>query len=291
MDDKIRILIGSPIRQDPEILENFLISLKELDMKEFEIDYFFIDDNKNDDSKKLLETFYNETNGNVIIKKGESVGDYICTDNTHIWSANLIWKVAEYKNKIIDYCKSKGYKYLFLVDSDLVLHPKTLEQLVAANKDIISEIFWTKWQKETMELPQVWLYDEYSLIPKKRSEILNHQEELKRYFEFLQQIKNPGIYEVGGLGACTLISSEALNKGVNYNEITNLTFNGEDRHFCIRAVAMGYKLYVETTFPAYHIYRKEYLKGIDDFKNKCRNSNTYLMESLEVNVIILQGDF
>ena len=275
MSEKIRILIGSPIRQDPEILEKFLDSLKELDRENISTDYFFIDDNDNLDSKKLLEAFCKDVSGNTIIKPGENVEEYIRTDDTHFWSANLVWKVAEYKNSIMEHCKNEGYNYVFLIDSDLVLHPKTLEHLVTTNKDIISEIFWTKWKKDTMEMPQIWLNDEYSLIPKKRFEILTEKEQQHRYFDFLEQLKKPGIYEVGGLGACTLISKAALNKGVNYNEIYNLTFKGEDRHFCIRAAALGYKLYVDTTYPAYHIYRKEYLNGVEDFKNKCRNNVYY----------------
>ena len=31
---------------------------------------------------------------------------------------------------------------------------------------------------------------------------------------------------------------------------------GEDRHFCIRAAALGFTLYVDTHYPAYHIYRE-----------------------------------
>lgn len=292
MNEKIRILIGSPIRQAPDILWNFLDSLKELNRRNFIIDYYLVDDNDDKNSKNLLNTFCDKFSRDVIINHVEAIGEYIKTEDTHFWSVNLVWKVADYKNKIIEYCKKQGYDYLFLVDSDLVLHPKTLEHLVATNKDIISEIFWTKWKKDTRELPQVWLTDEYSLIQKKRSEILNEQEEQQRCFSFLQQLKKPGIYEVGGLGACTLISKKAINQGVNYNEIYNLTFHGEDRHFCIRAAAMGYKLYVDTTYPAYHIYRKEYLKGVKAFKNKCRNSIlSSQIETLKVEVESFSKNF
>ena len=78
---------------------------------------------------------------------------------------------------------------------------------------------------------------------------------------FLNQLKRPGIYEVGGLGACTLISRKAIKLGVSFSQIPNLSFWGEDRHFCIRAAALGLKLYVNTRYPAYHIYRESDLKG------------------------------
>jgi len=40
---KIRVLVGSPVYQKPEILECFLKSLKNLNRRTISIDYFFID--------------------------------------------------------------------------------------------------------------------------------------------------------------------------------------------------------------------------------------------------------
>ncbi|SHJ46475.1 Glycosyltransferase, GT2 family [Clostridium cavendishii DSM 21758] len=275
MNEK-KVLIGSPVRQNPEILKQFLLSLKELEKENILLEYFFIDDNDNLNSKELLKLFSKEVNEKSTIETGETIDEYIRTDNTHIWKENLIWKVAEYKNKIIDYCKKKEFDYLFLIDSDLVLHPKTLKHLISTEKDIISEIFWTKWSKETIELPQVWLYNQYDLIAKNRGEQLNENEEKWRFSNLLQQLRKPGVYEVGGLGACTLISKTAIDKGVNFSELYNISFWGEDRHFCIRAVALGFKLYVDTTYPAYHIYHMEHLNGVEEFKNKCRGNEAKL---------------
>ncbi|RBN36101.1 glycosyl transferase, partial [Priestia megaterium] len=64
---------------------------------------------------------------------------------------------------------------------------------------------------------------------------------------------------------CTLISQKALQKGINFSKISNLTFWGEDRHFCIRAAALGLSLYVDTHYPAYHIYRDTDIKGGQEF--------------------------
>jgi len=82
----------------------------------------------------------------------------------------------------------------------------------------------------------------------------------------LNQLKVPGVYTVGGLGACTLISKRAIQAGVNFKEIYNISFMGEDRHFCIRAVALGFELFVDTHYPAFHIYRLSDLDGLAEFK-------------------------
>jgi hypothetical protein len=273
MSNKVRALLGSPIRQEPEVLKAFLDSLCSLEKENVLLDFFFIDDNDISSSRDLLASFPEITEGKVIIEQRNKDDIYIRGEDTHYWKENLVWKVAEYKNRIIDYCKQEDYDYLFFVDSDIVLHPKTLIHLIGTSKDIISEIFWTKWHKNSIELPQVWLYDHYSLVPKKRLENIDQAESDKRYNNFIEQLRQPGVYEVGGLGACTLINRQAINAGVNFNEIYNISFWGEDRHFCIRAAAIGLKLYVDTTYPAYHIYRQEDLGGVEFFKNKCKSSS------------------
>ncbi|NLI91929.1 MAG: glycosyltransferase [Peptococcaceae bacterium] len=266
---KKRVLIGSPVRQPPDILELFLGSLANLAHSDLETDVYFIDDNEDGCSSDLLEDFKIYSKMNVVIEKGDkSITQYIRNEKTHFWDEKLVWKVAGYKNKIIDYCRMNNYDYLFLVDSDLVLHPKTIEALIEANKDIISEVFWTKWQPDSSELPQVWLYDQYNLIRQTRGEVLGPEETDLRYLGFLNQLREPGVYEVGGLGACTLITQEALAKGVNFNEIYNITFWGEDRHFCIRAAALGFNLYVDTHYPAYHIYRLSDLPGAIEYLSR-----------------------
>ncbi|WP_064505506.1 hypothetical protein [Defluviitalea phaphyphila] len=266
-DINFKVLIGSPIHQKPKILKEFLQSLKDLNKKNINVSFFFIDDNNIMESSDLLYEFSNKEN-NVIIYKSFNRDRYVCDDFTHHWKENLVWKVAEFKNKIINYAKDNYYDYIFLIDSDLVLHPNTLVHLISTGKDIISEIFWTKWQSNTEELPQVWLKDTYTQYNYERGEKLSQSEINFRHKQFLNQLKTPGIYEVGGLGACTLISKLAIDKGVNFSELKNVSFWGEDRHFCIRAVALGLKLYVDTYYPAYHIYRESDLLNVNDFRLK-----------------------
>ena len=261
-----KILLGSPIRQKPEILREFLLGISELSLGALlNVEFFFIDDNIEKESSQLLVQF-SEENPNTILTKAQDDRPYICNESTHIWEEELIWKVAKFKNHIIQKALKVDYDYLFLVDSDLVLHPKTLEHLVSLKKDIVSEIFWTKWEPDFPELPQVWMSDQYNLYKSLRGESLTQEEVLKRVQIFINQLKVPGVYQVGGLGACTLISKKALHSGVNFGEIYNISFVGEDRHFCIRAGALGFDLFVDTQYQAYHIYRLSEIEGLKEFK-------------------------
>ncbi|MNH99453.1 Glycosyl transferase family 2 [compost metagenome] len=264
---KVKVLVASPIHQKPSILQPFLESLSRLNQSEIDYSFVFVDDNKEIRASELLLEFQQHNNKVTIIKtKRES--DYVRDDRTHYWNESLVWHVADIKNTIIDHAVEQEYDYLFLVDSDILLYPQTVGHLVSVRKDIISEIFWTKWQPEAGEQPQVWMSDEYIQWKQVRGENLTDEEKLRRYYEFIEQMRTPGVYEVGGLGACTLISQKALRSGVNFKQIPNLSFWGEDRHFCIRAAALGLQLYVDTHYPAYHIYRESDLEGVPGFVSR-----------------------
>jgi hypothetical protein len=266
----VKILVGSPVRQKPAILQEFLHSLKRLQSDTYALDFYFVDDNTNKTSKALLQEFSSHQKGKCLIdhppkKQNDS---YICDEHTHKWNDELVWKVARFKDEMIQYAKIKNYDYLFLIDSDLILHPNTLKQLLLAHKDIISNIFWTKWTPEARPTPQVWLSDHYTQYEKRPGEILSSLEKAQRQNAFYDRLEKPGVYEVGGLGACTLISKKAIKKGISFKKIQNLSYWGEDRHFCVRALALGLSLFVDTHYPALHVYRESELCKVQDFIQK-----------------------
>ncbi len=268
-----RVLVASPVRQDPEVLKEFLTSLSSLDISGLNVDFLFVDNNDSHISSSILSSF-REKHPSTTIWRVPVMNPYERNENSHIWGESSIWRVAELKNRIISHALNKGYNYLFLVDSDLVLHPRTLKRLVETRKDIVSNIFWTKWNPRSSPLPQVWFTDHYTLYKRMRGENnLSPQEIQKRIKETISSlILYPGTYEVGGLGACTLLSRKALKKGVRFTPIHNVNFIGEDRHFCIRSVSLGLRLFVDTYYPAFHIYRKNDLIKVPYFKELCEEN-------------------
>lgn len=261
-----KILIGSPICQEPEILKAFLNSLSRLNIDNFEMFYHFIDDNHDLRSQLLLNGFQ-EANKNVTVERISESSEAQPYRN-HQWTYENIWKVANYKDRIIERAHKEEFDYLFLIDSDLLLYPQTVSHLINTGKDIIAEIFWTKWAEFAIEQPQVWLSDFYTQCEKQMGEVLSQNEEKIRTHHFFQKLRCPGVYEVGGLGACTLISKTAIERGVSFRPIKNLSLWGEDRHFCVRAIVLGIDLFVDTHYPSYHIFRAEELhKGLEFLEN------------------------
>lgn len=269
-----KILIGSPIRQKHSILSEFLKGLEDADKTDFIVTYYFIDDNIDKKSTELLIEF--EKEHDVLIKKGEDLAgsetfcDYSNNEITHIWGSSTIEKVAFFKDTIIEYALANKFDYLFFVDSDIVIDHRMLQHLVSRNVEIVSNVFWTQWQPNWQLEPQCFWIP--ALSRRDKSPFSQEQIEIENarqiQRDFFAKMRIPGIYKVDGLGACTLISISALEKGVRFKKIPNLGILGEDRHFCIRAGVLDIDLFYDTVYPAYHIYREKYLDRVDEFKNE-----------------------
>lgn len=287
-EPKEKILIASPVRQTAAVLREFLQSLESLERTTVKTDYLFVDDNEEEAASNMLREFALQHEGKLMdanvdeADANQGKGIYNKDEGGHYWRDEQIWRVAGLKNRILAYACDQQYDAVFLIDSDLVLHPRTLEQLASGGKEIVSNIFWTRWQPGTREMPQVWLQDEYALFRKRGKPVTGAEveDESTQTDTFLRQLRTPGCYEVGGLGACTLIRRNVLEAGVSYDQIPNVSFWGEDRHFCIRAQALGFRLYVDTHFPAYHIYRLSELSGVAAYNRRAMRGEESISISL-----------
>ncbi|MBD3919406.1 glycosyltransferase [Paenibacillus sp. PR3] len=256
-----RVLIGSPICQIHSTLALFLQSIARLQQRSWTCDYVLIDDNEDAASYSMLQQFTesirSEGMSNVVLIEGRVDSaprmTYYKDEMTHYWNDALIDKIAGWKDLMIAMARDGDYDALLLVDSDLILHPETVESLLDADRPIVSSLFWTQWQQGGAELPQVWLKDHY--WPWQGADEGSSEAAAARN-DLLLKLRTPGVYEVGGLGACTLINRKALQQPISFQRIPNLSLWGEDRHFCVRAAALGIELAVDTRYPVFHVYRE-----------------------------------
>lgn len=230
-----KILLCAPIHEKKEVFELYLKHLRKLIIPEdVNLDKLFVLHNC-ENLKQHLQAdegciIYNNTN------------NYKKDEQTHHWEQNNFNDVVFMKNKLIEIMLKGKYDHIFYIDSDLMLHPNTLVDLYSADKDMISEIFWTKWNKygNDEELPNCWHYDHYGIF----------KQDLDRWRT------ERGYFKVGMTGACTLIKRKVLEAGVNWNAIPNLSMSvWEDRAFCVKTVVAGFEIWTSTHYPAFHIYR------------------------------------
>jgi len=256
----MRLLVASPIHQQPAVLEAFLGALAAIEYRtpdgaSLSVEYLFVDDNTDPRSKVLIHRFSQGVGSpRALVLAGTDLGageqsGYARTEGGHFWDRGAIGRVAAFRERILRHARDSGADAVFLVDSDLVLQPQTLVYLIKSGKDIISEVFWTAWTPGAVEMPNVWEVDHSGLDS-----------------AFLAGLRRPGVYRVGGLGACTLISRAAILAGVSYKSLYNLSWWGEDRHFCVRAVALGLDLWADSHCPPLHLYRNSDLQRLPEWR-------------------------
>ena len=226
-----KILLAAPVRQSADVFEEYQKGLDRLIIPEgYSVDRFFIVN----DCPEVVPIIRNAA---YIIHDTDD--EYIRLQNDHLWTEENVNKMSDLRNMTIYYAMKNGYDYLLSVDTDLVLDPHTLEWLLKADKDIVSEAFWTRSDSGTWS--NSWMFDQ--------SESMG----------MTDKWREPGLYQVGFTGALILISRRVFEAGVSYAKIPNIrrAVFGEDRHFCIRAACEGFTIWMDTHAPATHLYTRD----------------------------------
>lgn len=225
-----RILITAPLRQDADVFREYQKGLDALQIPEgYEVSRFFVVNDCPEVIPEIRDAEY------IIADNNEA---YEKTHDDHLWTMSLMWRMAELRNLTIRTMLDGGYDYWFSVDTDIVLDQWTLYHLLEADKDIVSEIFWTV-APNGREWCNAWMVDQSAGMR--------------------EEWKKPGLYRVGMTGACTLVKRKVFEAGVDYSRIPNIetALRGEDRHFCVRAACAGFEMWIDSHAPATHLYTRE----------------------------------
>ena len=225
-----KILITAPLRQDADVFREYQKGLDGLEVPEgYTVDRFFVVNDCPGIEKEIRDAKY------ITVETGEV---YEKTHNDHLWSLDLMLKMGELRNLTIKEMLEGGYDYWLSADTDIVLNPWTLYHLLEADKDIVSEIFWTM-APNGREWCNAWMMDQAAGMR--------------------EEWRKPGLYRVGMTGALTLVKRKVFEAGVDYTRIPNIhqALRGEDRHFCVRAAVMGFELWIDTHAPARHLYTRK----------------------------------
>lgn len=197
-------------------------------MQEEPVDLWVYDDNVDPESSRLLR----ESGARILpALPNLNPSAYRRGEDTHKWDVPTFHRVAKIKNAAIEaFSRSSSAEHLFLIDSDVLIRPGTIDHLRAADLPIIASVYWTAWFPHKGRGPNM-----FGSPP--------------------EPLTVPGHHEVKGLGACTLIERKVLRKA-RFDPVPRLGREGEDRWFCYLARKAGYRLVMcAGHFEPFHVYR------------------------------------
>jgi len=144
------------------------------------------------------------------------------------------------RERLVEEClKEDNSKYIFFVDSDVYLPPRTFARLLQSNKDIVTGIYWTK-----SDPPEPVIYKDLHMGP---------------YFDFPE--KSIFELEAAGLGCC-LIKTDVFQHipqpwfSYKMDDIGGEINVTEDFYFFIKAKKYGYPLWCNSNVLCKHLKEK-----------------------------------
>lgn len=248
MSDAPRLAVGSVANHEPAVLAEFLFGLEHLALPAAwpqRPNFIFVDANDDPRSSTLLSNFAARHDGQVRILPSPSP-----------YAGAPPWSHAAAKDLVLAEASKDGATHVLLVESNIVVPPPLPAHLLGLGLDVVAEVYWTEWDLGADALPQVWLSDQYNLWPPGAAPA-DAKEKLAAAGSFLSKLHDPGTYEVGGLGGCVMLSKAAIDRKVSFRPLPNISFWGDDRHFCIRAASLDIGLWADTYYPPLHLYRAQ----------------------------------
>lgn len=234
-----KIMICSLIHNRQWFLKYFLSTLSNIDYNKKNIVYYFVVNNSDDDVLKMIDEFKasistSASGRSVII----DVYNFDLIDKKdREWSNSLLHHMGIMRSMCLDKGKELNCDFIFTVDSDIVVPRYLLKQLIGRQLPIVSPVFFSKWSntKSINTFPQLTGLKKY-----KGNENYMCRDSTK-------------FFEVGILGAITLINIKYINSRINYLDWENNQLWGEDAIFCTKLSIEGVKLYGDYSFDITHL--------------------------------------
>jgi cellulose synthase/poly-beta-1,6-N-acetylglucosamine synthase-like glycosyltransferase len=233
MTEKPIVLIGCPAQNRQDCIADYLKHIYELAYPKDRIILSFFVNNSTDKTGEIIQDFLNVHKDEYkAVKYHEGKVLKGRQDNQTRLTRRDYNLFAVVRNTFLRKIKPLDFDYFFSVDSDVLLNPDDLNQLLSHNKDVVSAVLFNG-VKDNIDYYNIFKMTNQGYRPFKTSFLNNYS----------------GLVEVDVTGACYLISKKVLNAGVKYGNYPA----GEDGYFCRKAQSKGFKLYADTTVRPVHL--------------------------------------
>jgi len=226
----MNIMIGCPVRNRDWILPKYLKCIYEIDYPKEKIIPCFIVNDSTDNSEKILNDF--------MIEHGHEYKDFIIyiknlgqvEDKRQYEIRQKIYhSLAKLRNRLLNCAIDKNVDYLLSVDSDILVPPHILKNLLADDKDIVAAQIWND---SGQKYPNIMIEKNGKFV---------------HYFDFPKQ----SLFKCDVTGAVYLIKKKVLNS-IRYEYHKQ----GEDVGFCLSARNKGFEIWVDSRVQCKHIMNK-----------------------------------
>lgn len=244
-----KILIGVPVHNRAWILPLYLKHIKNIEYDKSLISLYFIVNNTNDNSLNILKEFKKEhekeyrniflevQNSKIVFEDARK--DALRKKYTYEWLSRL-------RNKILKKTVDLNCDYLFSCDTDILVNPNIISDLLNYNKDCVASLIYNGYElyfKEFYKFPN---------ILKKQG--IDYKHIVNYWTSNHSKCPKEKLMEVDYTGAVFLASKEVCrDSGYAYGS------QGEDEKWSESVIKAGYKLYCVPSVYSQHIMGQKFL--------------------------------
>jgi len=209
-----RVIAAAPIHNREYALKPYLKAL----MKTSADSRVFLANNCNENTLDMLDLV-----GNVHI-----FNDVKSAEERHV--GNRIKSLAILRNRLLEIVFDHyNADYMFSVDSDIVVYPEIIEDLLKYEKDIVSCLVYNDLTSHRTTPNHAHIGNIMSV-------------NAKGVFAHMKSVPSNTLVKVGMTGAVYLISKKVYEAGVRYTP----NRQGEDCGFALQSIEKGFKQYCYT---------------------------------------------
>jgi len=245
------VLIGSLVRDRGWILPYFSRCLSRISYNKKDIELLFILNNSEDNSREILCKFrdrYESECGSIKIEEknfDDLKPDTRCGSRSHIYPV-----LAILRNDLISYFLKSNCDYFFMVDSDVLVKPNILTELLKLDSLAASAVIHNDYENGNYG-------NALNVINPETKEV-----------EHILLKNAPDVFECDVSGACTLFKRELLEKGHVYKNNPC----GEDLSFCLGLYEVGIKFKCKKGLVHGHMMNQKVLEERKEKNKQCKTS-------------------
>jgi len=247
---RMHIAIVTPVKNRAWCLPDFLASIRALDYPRKELTIIFLDDGSTDGSLAILREFarrYRVQYRRIVVEATTGTGEHNTSSRDGRRWAGLYEHLAALRARLLDRARTEGAEAVLATDSDALLSPGLLRELLAHDVPIVG----------TLQMVDCTLRGSLGVVPCRPPRYINAgYTRPNGLYRALRTWPTDSLIEVGVTGGVCLLGPAIVSSDLTY---TPGERRGEDLVFCDRVRAAGHAIYLDTTVRTIHIMEPQFL--------------------------------